>query len=567
MVRAIKLYPLKSKTVSSILHKLLQTLERFFNGQNVLSLSRASDNLLVNGQRLDLSEFTDFKGLATNFLKFLDDIGLASLTFQKNISYSQLATFMEALRDVPDAGADSNYLKEFAKAHGLSDILFDQNLYETRVAQRTAVKADGLLIIEQSVGVQKRQPEKPIPAELYDNFLARLPEQLEEFFLEGEAAKIERLITLLFLGYQDRELTIRNKVIQVCQNLLTQLTVAYQHDFVKVLVSPLLAEFAREKEPKTIAVMASLLNCSVRALIQYVEYPLASKVLTYLQNRYHKLKKIKDSHAQILAHSLDLQLEPITQELLVEDLKSGEPVRQRNAAQLLQSLGPKVSALLIDIIKREQDYRARQIAANLLQKQGPPAVERLKRLLVLEISAEERIRILDIIDILTTDFKNELFFALGDEDPKVRAAAYRLAERLNDDQIVEWLLEFARSQQPIIAVGAIKCLGKLNPSQVEKELITLLNSSKDESVLVACCRALGQIARPTCIEALSKVLETKRFLFFHKGNSAQVRATAAFALTQIPHSKATHHLAQLVNDRDPRICQIAQNSVQSVQSN
>jgi len=38
-------------------------------------------------------------------------------------------------------------------------------------------------------------------------------------------------------------------------------------------------------------------------------------------------------------------------------------------------------------------------------------------------------------------------------------------------------------------------------------------------------------------------------------------------LTQISDPKATHHLTQLVNDRDPRIRQIAQNSVQSVQSN
>jgi HEAT repeat protein len=102
---------------------------------------------------------------------------------------------------------------------------------------------------------------------------------------------------------------------------------------------------------------------------------------------------------------------------------------------------------------------------------------------------------------------------------------------------------------------------------VEKELITLMDSSKDESVLVACCRALGQIARPTCIEALSKILETKRFLFFHRGNSDPVRAAAAFALTQIPHSKATDHLAQLVNDRDPRIRQVAQNSARSIPSN
>jgi HEAT repeat protein len=402
---------------------------------------------------------------------------------------------------------------------------------------------------------------------LFENFLDRLPEQLEEFFLEGEADKIERIIHLLFLGYQDRELTIRYKAIEVCHNLMAQLNIAYQHDFVKVLFSPLLAEFAKEKEPKVFSSMATLFNSVVRTLIEFVEYPLASKVLTHLQNRYQKLKEIRDSNAQILAESMSFQLEPLTQKLLVEDLKSGEPARQRNAAQLLLSLGPRVAALLIDIVKGEQDYRARKIAARLLQKQGSHAVERVKRLLVLEISAEERMRILDVIDMLTTDVKDELVFAMGDEDPKVREAACGLVERMNGGEIHEWLFELARSQQPVLATGAIKCLGKFGPPEVEKELIALLDSSKDESVLVACCRALGQIARPTSIEALSKILETKNFLFFHKGNSDAVRAAAAFALTQIPHSKATDHLAQLVNDRDPRIRQVAQNSAQSIPSN
>ncbi len=535
----------------------MQHLAGFFNGQNVLSVSRTSDNLLVNGQRVDLSVFPDFKALANMFFNFLDDTGLSSLTFQKNISYSQLETFMGALRDVPDTGVDCKYLKAFAKTNGLSDILFDQNLYEARVTQRTAVKAEGLLVAEQSVGVQESQPEKPIPAELFENFMARLPEQLDEFFLEGDADKIERIIHLLFLGYQDRELTIRNKAIEVCQNLMVQLNIANQHDFVSVLISPLLAEFAKEKEPKVFSSMASLFNSVVRTLIEFVEYPLASKVLTHIQNRHQKLKEIKDSNAQILAESMNFQLEPIAQKLLVEDLKSGEPDRQKNAAQLLQTLGSRVAALLIDIVKGDHDYRARRIAAVLLQKQGFHAVERVKRLLVLEISAEERMRLLNIIDILTLDVKDELLFAMGDEDPNVREAAYGLATRMNDGEILEWLFEFARSQQPVLATGAIKCLGKLGPPEVEKELIALLDSSKDESVLVACCRALGQVARPACIEALSKILETKNFLFYHKGNSDPVRAAAAFALTQIPHSKATHYLAQLVNDRDPRIRRVA----------
>jgi len=566
VVKAVKLYPLKSNTVASILQKLLQILEGFCIAQNMLSISRASDNLLVNGQRVDLSEFPDFKTLAAIFFNFLDDNGLSSLTFRKSISYSQLESFMEAVRQVPDTGADSRYFKVFAQANGLSDILFDQNLYETRVTQRSSVNADGLMGLEQPYDVQKPQPEKPIPAELFDSFLTRLPEQLDEFLLEGETAKVERMFHRLFLGYQDREPIDRNRAVRMCQDLMSHLNIAYQHDLAKALIKPLLAEFDREKELKAFVSMASLLNMVVRTLIEFVEYPLASKVLARVKKRYRKLRKSRNSQAQILAQSLNIQLESITQQLLVEDLKSGEPARQRHAAQLLQILGPKVSALLIDIVKGEQDFRARQIAAGLLRKQGPNAVERVKRLLVLEISPEERIRLLDIVDVLTPDLKNELFFALGDEEARVREAACRLADRLNNGRILEWLLEFARSQRPDVAVGAIKCLGKRSPAEVENELISLLNTVKDESVVVACCRALGQMARPAGIGALSRLLETKRFLFFNRGNSAQVRAAAASALSQIPHAHAAHRLSKLVNDHDSKVRQLAKNSGQSVQT-
>jgi hypothetical protein len=52
----------------------------------------------------------------------------------------------------------------------------------------------------------------------------------------------------------------------------------------------------------------------------------------------------------------------------------------------------------------------------LLRELGPRAIERIKRLLVLEISAEQRKRILDTIDLLTTDLMVEFVYAEGSGD-------------------------------------------------------------------------------------------------------------------------------------------------------
>jgi HEAT repeat protein len=407
------------------------------------------------------------------------------------------------------------------------------------------------------VAVLRGPGDEPIAPERFEKYLAQLPEQLNDLFADGKPALIEQIVSRVYLGLQGREPVMRKKVIDVWSQVLDGLPPAYQHDLARILTDSLLIEFGLEKDPKMILEMASLLGRLVTVFIQFVDYPPASRVLEHLNKQFQKFKKAKDSNTQLFARSMNCRLEPSAQDFLVEDLKSADSVRQRNAAQLLASLGAAVMPMLIEVIKREDNYRARQIAAILLQRLGPKAVDRLKHFLVLEISSKERARILEIIDTLTSDLKTELFHALGDEDAKVRQAAYRVVERLEDSQVVEWLQEFLQSPKPALAASAVKCLGNLRPPNIEAELIALLNATADDQLRIACCRALGQIAKPLSIDSLHQLLMPKRSFIFRKNEDSQVRAAAAFALGQIPHPKAAASLVRFVDDRDPRVREIA----------
>jgi HEAT repeat protein len=181
--------------------------------------------------------------------------------------------------------------------------------------------------------------------------------------------------------------------------------------------------------------------------------------------------------------------------------------------------------------------------------------------MILEISPTERKRILEIIDTITVDVTHELIFGIGDENPQVREAAYDLAERIKDRQTMNILLDFAKHHDGATAAGAVKCLGKLKMQEVETELIALLNSSDDEQLCIACCRALGQIAMPISIKPLAAMLMPKRWFIFRKKRSAQLRAAAAVALRQIPDPRAANHLANFIDDKDPRVREIARNSL------
>jgi HEAT repeat protein len=128
---------------------------------------------------------------------------------------------------------------------------------------------------------------------------------------------------------------------------------------------------------------------------------------------------------------------------------------------------------------------------------------------------------------------------------------------LNDTGVTSLLFDYANHEDAKMAVIAIKSIGKIKPPGAAEVLISLLESSKEVERLIACCRALGQIADPAAIEPLANILTPGSILALRKRRSSAVRAAAAFALSQLPDARVSEALAPYADDRDPRVRQIA----------
>jgi diguanylate cyclase (GGDEF)-like protein len=552
--RSIKIYPMESKTIANAIEQLMQALRPFLTRKKVLLLAHAGNSLLVNSVRVDIS---DFKVLADTFLAFLDSIMLSSVTFLENVSTQELHTFIGVLEQLPVGGLDGEFWTRFAKEQNFTTILFNQIFYETRVSPISIGSSEAQSADE----IWKTKVRVSEAEELSDVLSKLVPSRISDLLLEGEEKQVQQMINRLFKGFHNLPPTIRKKIIDACRSVSNDMTLSLQHHFSKLAAHELRDALSREEDPLILVEIATLLHRMAFNLIQFAEHSLASQILLHLHRRHRQLEEEEKKQSQVLAKILDRRLEPKTQKLIVEDLKSDEPARQRTAAQLLGSLGQVTAPLLIDTIKKVENFRTRHIAAGLLAEMGSKTAELMKRELIRDGTAEERRRILEVIDTVTSNVKTELAYVLVDENPPVRRAAFQLAERLNDNEVIKLLLSLADSQDVSVVVEAMECLGKMEPAVAVEILSSVLRSTKESEHLVAACQALGHIADPSSIKPLAKMLGPRGLLSFRKRPHTKIRVAAAYALSNIDHPAAVAVFERLVNDSDPQIRDIARTRV------
>jgi diguanylate cyclase (GGDEF)-like protein len=551
--RGVRLYPIQSQAITAAREQFEEALTTALNVYPVLTLATAGDAVLVNGRRLG---GVDVDKLAGDLHEFMTSMRLAGLTFVAPVPESEISGFIAGLRNLSDLATDELFWSRFAEEHGLSQIQVHESLYEVTAAGGLTVKEE--VAAEPGPGPEPEPDTEELSPEDLLDFLEALPQRVEECIRSDATQQLSGLVARLFGDFRTRDPSLRESTVVASRTALSKLDAGCQPILAKQLSAPMLDAFDVEDHPDVLRLMAAMLRRMSTVSIQFAEYSLACKLLSKLypapQSEQTSLR------ARMLSQVLKRELEPTTQDLILEDFNSPDPERQQGATRVLGALGSAAESLLVEVIKLTESRRVRQIAANLLSETGGSAGEVLKRAFAFEEMVERRVRILEVLDSVTRDVTSEFACALADKATEVREAALRLAERIGAPEIVEIVLEHARGREAEPAAMAIRCLATLKPRGAMKEVLAVLHSARDAQRVIACCQALGQFGDPSAIQALTKILTPRSSFSLRRGWNSSVRNAAALALAQLDAEEAGEVLARFAKDSDPAVRRIALNA-------
>jgi diguanylate cyclase (GGDEF)-like protein len=552
----VKLYPLGSRQVSSAIDQLMEELSSVLSRRAVLTLARASGSLLVNGARAPAG---GFETLSESVVSLFSTSELESVTFLESLTREEILVFVGALKELP-AVVEPSFWTALARERELQGLVFNDRRYAASIVDSVleTVEADP----------DPEAPEYPTPGGMTDEpkeaLIEALPTIGKDLLVKGDHPMVRKVMRRIFADYTTQDVAVREKIVRGCRALLETLIQALQHQFAAIAAEHILQAFKSEQDDHLLGELASLLYQMTGSVLQFADFTLASRIFAELRDRQRELMKTPKATGRGFA-VLNRKIDASTKSLLMEELQSKDPERQEKAALVLESLGKPAIALLIEVIKQEKDFRTRQLSAGLLSRMGRDAADRIKQEVVLEVTAEQRFRILEVIDVVTRELKTELAFCLSDVNPKVRRAAFRLSERLNDKQVLELLVDFARHQDIGVAKGAIRSLASLRSPHAVGALVSTLQVTKDPERAIACAQALAQLGDPVAVPALEAVLTARKFPVLGGLRwDDQVRATAAFALAHIGGDRAKSVLKRVANDPDPRIRQISLHGISGV---
>jgi diguanylate cyclase (GGDEF)-like protein len=550
----VKLYPLGSRQVSSAIDQLLEELSAVLTRRPVLTLARAGGSLLVNGAR---AQGSGFEALSENVVSLFSASGLESITFLESVTREEILIFVGALKELP-AVVEPPFWPALVRERELQGLVVNDRRYTTSIVAS----------VLETVETDLEEPEAATPVGLSDEpreaLIEALPAIGKDLLVKGEPQIVRKVLRRVFGDYSAQDVAVREKIVRSCRALLETLIQALQHQFAAIAAEHILKAFKEEEDDHLLGELASLLYQMTGSVLQFADFTLASRIFVELRDRQRELMKTPKATGRGFA-VLNRKMDAATKALLMEELHSKDPERQERAALVLESLGKPALSLLVEVIKQEKDFRTRQLAAGLLSRMGRDAADRIKQEVVLEVTAEQRFRILEVIDVVTRELKTELAFCLSDVNPKVRRAAFRLSERLNDKQVLELLVDFARHPDIGVAKGAIRSLASLRSPHAVGALMSTLEVTKDPERAIACAQALAQLGDPVAVPALESVLTARKFPVLGGLRwDDQVRATAAFALAHIGGDRARSVLNKVVNDLDPRIRQIALHGTSAV---
>lgn len=557
-----RLYPAGGPVTREAVAMLMGELQAVFENQPIIVFSRVKNSLLINGAKVDPS---GFEALYSGMARFMAHTGIHSLTLTSGITEKDLNTFFQACFALPeDRQALPGFWQKLANRHKLSGLLINQRLYDEQHiharAEMTEAEDDksrqhasaGEKTAADEFESKSDAPPDPMSGEDDQALAARL----RDLFLKGETEQVKRILQQLAhlhdASGKTEKTRIRNSFYAVLDPPGWQPAGAY----LKLVLSALMPIIEAETHGPDVRQAADRLHQCAASLILYGEYPAAAWIFSRLLQHPALTADSgmePSDRPQVLGRQLDTEIVDI----LRADMKASDRQRRQQACQLISTLGTGMTPMLIEIITQEEDIRVRRLAARLLASFGQPGADRLKSALIHETREDAKIKILEIIDGVTTELTTELRFTMADANQHVRRAAFRLIQKIDKPETTSLLGELAGSRDSELAAEAINHLGTKKSTQAAGILMELVEKRNDPELLCAVCRAMGQHASDRFLQSLEKILFSQRRVFKKRLYPTRVRIAAAYAVSRTPGPRARQMIDALKNDKDSRVREAA----------
>jgi diguanylate cyclase (GGDEF)-like protein len=560
-----RLYPAGGPVTSKAINRLINELQAVLEKQPVLFISRVKNALLFNGAKVDT---TGVEALCSGMVRLMAHTGIGSLTFTRQITENDLESFFRACFKTPENKNKEDFWHRFNHSRNLAGLLVNQRIYDEQQIQFMATGLEperdhGLLendIRKQPESKNQQAPlekEKDEPADpLSDQDDKDFASKLRDLFLKGQPDRITTILQQLAGLYESSDKNEKTKIFNRFYAALNPPGWQPSAAYLKVVLNVMMPLFDAESNPAIVNQAADRLHQCASSMILYDDYPAAAWIFARLND--HRLLTAPDGMESFeRTRAFGRDIDPAIVDVLWADMKSSDPDRRRQACGIISTLGKGAIPMLIDLIRQEEDIRIRRTAAGMLGNTGKTGAQLIKQALIEETRDSTKLKILEVIDSVTTEIGTELRYTLIDSREPVRQAALRLIQRIDKPETTSLLADLALSRDPELAMESINHLGARKSGQAANALLELASRISEPDLLCALCRAMGQHADPRFLTPLEKILLPPRRFLRKNQHSSLVRIAAVYALARIQTEQAKQMIAALKNDKDPRVREAA----------
>jgi hypothetical protein len=139
-IRNIKLYPPGSKAIITSTQQLQEVIGKILTDNERLNITVVENNLVVNGETLDIGEF---KSIAQAFMKFLNQVELRGIALSQGLAGHELRAMVEGLGRISKKMIDRSFWKRYAAEQRLYHVDLKQVRYTTMAGPDEALEHPG----------------------------------------------------------------------------------------------------------------------------------------------------------------------------------------------------------------------------------------------------------------------------------------------------------------------------------------------------------------------------------------------------------------------------------------